>query len=249
MIEAIIQRILRRLYPELASGLHLPLWGIIASDPRAYGAGISDDVDTYVVDVQITDPQGQPTGQPVLDAVPLPVTAIGDARGIFGFPHAGAIVELGFVRGLPHKPFIRSVHHEGKSLVALEPNELLIQNNNRVWQKADKNGNWYRETNTDIKEKCENYDEAISGIKNSLAAVKQNIQSDKIWLGNDSDNVLQLLSDLMDVVKQLGGDLASHAHVGVKTGGGMSGPSNKASNFSQASSNAGELKGKLDPII
>ncbi|WP_222937636.1 RHS repeat-associated core domain-containing protein [Spartinivicinus ruber] len=48
--------------------------------------------------------------------------------------------------------------------------------------------------------------EHINGIKHSLAKLKQITQvkdGGKVWLGNESDNVLQLLSEFMTVVEQL----------------------------------------------
>ncbi|WP_163832258.1 hypothetical protein [Spartinivicinus ruber] len=72
--------------------------------------------------------------------------------------------------------------------------------------------------------------EHINGIKHSLAKLKQIAQvkdGGKVWLGNESDNVLQLLSEFMAVVEQAFLDLSTHGHT-------PAGPTNKHSLIQQA---------------
>ncbi|WP_222937649.1 hypothetical protein [Spartinivicinus ruber] len=74
--------------------------------------------------------------------------------------------------------------------------------------------------------------EHINGIKHSLAKLKQIAQvkdGGKVWLGNESDNVLQLLSEFMTVVEQAFLDLSTHGHT-------PAGPTNKHSLIQQAGS-------------
>ncbi|MDE1465564.1 hypothetical protein [Spartinivicinus poritis] len=74
--------------------------------------------------------------------------------------------------------------------------------------------------------------EHINGIKHSLAKLKQITQvkdGGKVWLGNESDNVLQLLSEFMTVVEQAFLDLSIHGHT-------PAGSTNKPSLIQQAGS-------------
>lgn len=94
--------------------------------------------------------------------------------------------------------------------------------------------------------------EQVGNISERIAKLKQVVKVEgggTVWLGNDVDNVLQLLSDLMGVVKTMADDLATHKHLGVTTGTGTSGAPQSASTYTTASSDTGSLKGKLDPIV
>jgi hypothetical protein len=54
--------------------------------------------------------------------------------------------------------------------------------------------------------------ERIGGFRRSLAGVNQKLQAPKTWLGSESINVLQLLGELIDMVEDMNGQLASHVH-------------------------------------
>ncbi|MGI0119944.1 hypothetical protein [Zooshikella sp. RANM57] len=86
--------------------------------------------------------------------------------------------------------------------------------------------------------------EHINGIKHSLAKLKQITQvkdGGKVWLGNESDNVLQLLSDFMAVVEQAFLDLSTHDHT-------PAGPTNKSSLIKQAG-RVKQRKSQLDIML
>ncbi|WP_444956933.1 hypothetical protein [Microbulbifer sp. ZKSA002] len=93
--------------------------------------------------------------------------------------------------------------------------------------------------------------EQIGNIRESVAKVRQTIKvkdGGKVWLGNDTDNVLGLLSDLMGIVIAMADDLANHKHEGVSTGAGKSGKPESADTYSSASTETSEIKGKLESI-
>ena len=54
--------------------------------------------------------------------------------------------------------------------------------------------------------------ERIEGLRESISAVSQRLQAPKTWLGSDEVNVLDLLSDLMDIVRRMNVQLATHTH-------------------------------------
>ena len=250
-MEAIVKRLVLRLWPDIAAGLHLPHWGRVASTPAAFQSAKSNGVaPLYCVDIQLLNDQGEDdTDQPVLQAVPLPAIMGGAQRGVFGFPEAGTLVELGFIRGLQSRPFIRSVLVEGLTLPSLEEKAVLIQHSDGVHMQADNNGNWERKTPADIADTCAHYREQIDAIKTSLAGTEQHLEAPKLWLGNGSDNSLQLLSNLMGIVQHLATTLATHTHKNVTAGTANSGAPVQAASFTTASTNTSTAKGKLDPMV
>ena len=80
-----------------------------------------------------------------------------------------------------------------------------------------------------------------------LATESQSYQSPKTWVGSEKENVLSLLSDLMQVVTELSSTLASHTHSSPETGAATSPPiqSDGITGHGDAST---ELKQRLDPI-
>ena len=54
--------------------------------------------------------------------------------------------------------------------------------------------------------------EQIQGLRKSVAGISQRLQAPKTWLGSESVNVLQVLSDLLDLVQQMNTQLAAHTH-------------------------------------
>ncbi|MDF2640971.1 MAG: hypothetical protein K0R45_243 [Pseudomonas sp.] len=88
-----------------------------------------------------------------------------------------------------------------------------------------------------------NMDERIQGMRKSVAAVSQRLQSPKTWLGSEGVNVLQVLCDLLDLVQQMSTQLAAHTHVP----GPTPSPSDAAAFTSDASA-AELLLGKLKAI-
>ena len=97
-----------------------------------------------------------------------------------------------------------------------------------------------------------NYNEAIEGIRTSLAKLKQICKVNSggtIWLGDDTNNVLQILSNLIQVVSDIANSAANHKHTGVSTGSGTSGAPDIASQFSTQKGSADSLKTTLDPLV
>ena len=93
------------------------------------------------------------------------------------------------------------------------------------------------------------YREQINAINTSLAGTEQHLEAPKLWLGNGSDNSLQLLSNLMGIVQQLANTLATHTHKNVTAGTANSGAPAQAASFTTASSNTSTAKGKLDSMV
>lgn len=87
--------------------------------------------------------------------------------------------------------------------------------------------------------------ETIGNIKQSLAQLKQLVKvadGGKVWLGSESVNVLQILSNLIQLVSDLASTCASHNH-------GTTPPPNQAAAFTAHGTEATSLKSTLDPVI
>ncbi|MBU5872978.1 hypothetical protein JVW08_19870, partial [Vibrio cholerae O1] len=74
------------------------------------------------------------------------------------------------------------------------------------------------------------------------------LQSPKTWIGSKQENVLILLSELMQVVKELADTLATHTHGGVMAGPAATSAPNQASDISDHGTDSAQLKARLDPI-
>ncbi|MCY9853177.1 hypothetical protein [Vibrio mediterranei] len=90
--------------------------------------------------------------------------------------------------------------------------------------------------------------ETIGKVRRSIAADHQWLQSPKTWVGSKQENVLILLSELMQVVKELADTLATHTHSGVVAGPATTKAPVQASAISGHGSDSSNLKGRLDPI-
>lgn len=150
-----IQRQIESHYPELASGLHVPKMArvVAASEPVSSGNFADPYRPRYAVDVQLLDADGNPDSTtPVYSAVPLPVPMAGNDSGMFQFPPAGTLVEVGFTGGRPDKPFVRQTMPEGTSLPDVKPGEQLQQQRDGVSQRVTQGGDWERQTDQAIRE-------------------------------------------------------------------------------------------------
>lgn len=244
-METIINRIIRRLFPELTAKLHLPRWGKVVSLPElptVDGERGSDPFyPRYAVDVQLLDENGTETKSKVLQAVPLPLPGAGNKAGRLEPPAIGAIVEIAFAYGRPDKPFIRTVLPFGWDLPAIKEGETRTQVRDGVYQHIDDIGNFENKTDESLKDIIGKLAELQCETRKVTASIEQDHRSPKTWIGSDGENVLKLLSELMATVSALASTCASHTHANGAT-------PDQASNFSGQSSQANAQKGRLDPI-
>ncbi|BBM04156.1 hypothetical protein [Microbulbifer sp. GL-2] len=155
-MEQQLKRLISRLYPEIKSGLHLPILAkvVAISDPMEKSELAEEFRPRYGVDVHVLTPEGKADERlPIFRSVPLPLQYAGNERGAFGFPQPGTVVELAFAYGQPNQPFIRTVLSHGVGLPALDREDLIWQQSDSVRQKVDASAEWSRETHGDIREK------------------------------------------------------------------------------------------------
>lgn len=311
---------------ELPGMYHLPVFARVecVSDPIVSPAISEKFRPRYAVDLRVLDENDQPDELfPLFRAVPLPASCAGLERGVFGFPEAGAIVELAFAYGLPNKPFIRTILTDGLSLQAVAPGELLLQAGAGVYQRADKGGNWNRATNANITDDCLHYalncfsstptvheyfalvkrnsTEQVLGVKviealgalkllsagtlniaaadnlslttasdfnvkaarnlqqrigeisDSFAELKQLIKvknGGKVWLGSEGENVLQILSELIQVVANIANIAKDHIHEYTDNGSPLKTKKpDQSGDYGGEKAAADGLKARLDPIV
>ena len=226
-MEEAIKRILLRLFPELKNGYHKPMLGRverIANPPKAGGVSTHEEP-MHAVDIQPMDEHFRPKGELLRDLV-VAVPYAGQHRGFYALPDKGCIVEFCFGYALPHLIHIRGVIPWGLELPAVDVGEAKWQHSQECYLGYDKDGNW----------------EQIGKVHRSVAAVKQLMKSPKTWVGSDSENVLQILSDFMQDTADALDVLAGHTHPNV-------GACSQGSSIAAKSSAIKESKsGRLDPI-
>jgi len=251
-MEKVINRIIRRLFPELTGQLHLPRWGKVVALPELPtedGERASDAFyPRYAVDVQLLDENGTATKSKVLQAVPLPLPGAGNKAGRLEPPAINSIVEIGFAYGRPDKPFIRTVLPFGWDLPAIKEGESRVQVRDGVYQHIDEQGNFENKTDESMKNIIGKLAELQCQTRKVTASIEQDHRSPKTWLGSNDENVLKLLSELMATVTQLANTCASHKHSGVATGSGKTGVPDVASTFTSKATDANAQKERLDPI-
>nr|VFK16662.1 MAG: hypothetical protein BECKLFY1418C_GA0070996_102513 [Candidatus Kentron sp. LFY] len=148
-----IRDLVRRTFPELTAGYHLPRFGRVIGLTESQKEGdIADDFRPhYAVDVEILTEQGEPDPAfPPFHDVPLPVPMAGNEQGMYGKPEIGTWVEIAFAYGSPNRPFIRCVLPHSLSLPALDQYAQRWQHSTGIYQLATTKGNWQRVTHQDI---------------------------------------------------------------------------------------------------
>lgn len=93
----------------------------------------------------------------------------------------------------------------------------------------------------------------IGNIYDSLATAKQIIKvknGGKIWLGNEGENVLQTLSELIQVVANVADIAKDHTHNYTYNGNPMTTEKpDQSGAFGGKKGGADGLKGRLDPLV
>lgn len=174
------QRQIDAAYPELSAGLHLPRFARVEGPAESVSSGnIADPFrPRYAVDVQLLDADGNPVKDtPVYPAVPLPVPMAGSESGMFQFPPAGTLVEIGFTEGRPDRPFVRQTLAQGHSLPDVKPGEQLQQQRAEVSQRVTVAGDWERQTDQAIKESSMRRDITADEEKRTVVARDTTIQA------------------------------------------------------------------------
>ncbi len=221
-MEKIIKRFVLKLFPELSARYHLPLFAeVVGVRETPVDGDVCDEFrPRYAVDVQVLDEYGAPDeAWPVLKDVILSVPAAGHEMGQFAYPDKGTWVEIAFAYGSPNRPFIRSVLPHGLTLPNIERGEQRWQHNPASFQRADKDGNWQRETDQAIQDK------SLTRLVEALDVVENFYQSEKNTKTNDTELIgaVKRIEAFGAVVLLSGGvmDLSSVDHLRLTTKANM----------------------------
>lgn len=161
----------------------------------------------------------------------------------------GTWVEIAFAYGSPNRPFIRTILPHGLQLTELQEGAQRWQQTKHAYQQINQDNNWTRTTDADITDTGKNYIQQVEEVADRMAKLRQRIKvkdGGKIWLGNESDNVLQILDDTVVLLGAVASTAAGHNHNGVN---GPTSAANQAGDFSGQVSTATALHTKLDPLV
>ncbi|EPE5170239.1 hypothetical protein ACSJES_004429, partial [Yersinia enterocolitica] len=84
--------------------------------------------------------------------------------------------------------------------------------------------------------------EKIGNIRSSIAAVRQEVIAPVVWIGSQQINVMALMLDTLDVVKELAQLTAAHTHT--DTGGPLN-----AGSITATGAKSDGLRSKYSPVI
>lgn len=166
------KRIIRREFPEIASGMHMPILAkIVRLRDVSTSNTLSDDYrPAYCADLRIVNAQHEVVDDlPVFEAVPLPVRAPSE----FALVEPGTFCEVAFLYGLPSQLFIRHLFQYGQVVPPLDRQSKVIKDSAGVFEKTDNAGNKSRTTHGDITD--ESLSHTIESFLFTLEAIFANI--------------------------------------------------------------------------
>lgn len=234
MLKKIIRRIIVRMYPEIASGLHVPQFAAVVNvpDPPAAGEVCDEFRPYYAVDVRLLLPNGElDPDMPLMRDVPVAMTGAAPDRGFAALPQPGTIVEIAFAYGMQTKPFIRSVLPYKLKLPKIDETSQRWQQTAAVYQEVDASGNWLRATPVTITDRAGGDMTRISGaniseqaaanisrtsgaVMTDRATAEISTIAPKIWTGSAAENMWQIVSDFMATTAAALATLSAHTHQG-----------------------------------
>lgn len=150
MLKELVRKIVLRLWPEMAAGLHLPIWAVVTAVPDPpTGGEVSDEfTPKYAVDVRLLKPDLTiDEDMPLMRDVPVAMTASAPDRGFAALPQPGTIVEIAFAFGHQTHPYIRAVIPLFRKLPKIDDLTMRWQQTALSYQQVDGLGNWHLETN------------------------------------------------------------------------------------------------------
>lgn len=127
-----IAKIIKKHYPEISNGWHVPVWGVITgiNETPANGSLSDEFRPYYAANVKIMTKKGKDSGIEMQNiAISSSFTESG---GFLQLPDPGQVVSIQFLFGLPNKPYIDKVLPYGVSLPGIKTNELALQSREGV---------------------------------------------------------------------------------------------------------------------
>lgn len=203
-----IRKIVLRLFPELASGIHLPRLAMVTgvADAPDQG-GICDPFrPRLAVNVRMLDEHWNiDESQPEIEAVPVTIPAGGMERGFAALPEPGAVVEIAFAYGKQSQPFVRSVMPFRLSLPEIDSATMRWQQSAASYQEVDRAGNWSRITNATIT------DDALQHVTRCVEQIREVVNEIATITGDSSTDVTGIRKITAGAIKAMA---AGSANIG-----------------------------------
>lgn len=205
----LIKKIIKKLYPELDSGLHMSKYAKVVrvAKPPASGDVSSADEPYYAVDIRMLTEKGEiDESKPVYESVPIDLPMASAFQGFFGFPKSGAVVVVQFAYGSPEHPFISNILPHDLALPNVPEGDLLWQQTEKTFIRAKKEGTWQQQADKNV---------------NVTAGKEITHRAEKFSIGNGSVELLHEIISFLDQTSQ-------HTH---PTPHGTSSAPNQAAEF------------------
>jgi len=148
-----IAKIIKKHYPEIAQGWHVPVWAVVTTineDPKE-GDLSNQFRPRYAVNVKLLDKQGNEASSPEMPNIAISGN-FSASGGIMQPPEPGAIVELNFAFGDINKPYISTVLPYNSTLPSCKPGKVVTQGRKGAKTAIDNNGNISLETDRELKQ-------------------------------------------------------------------------------------------------
>ncbi|MEF1204328.1 hypothetical protein [Photobacterium damselae] len=149
-----IAKIIKKHYPEIENGWHVPVWVRIESINETPNDGdLSDQFRAYYcASVKILSKDGQDTNSPMLDNIALS-GSFSPSGGMLQLPQPGMLATIAFAFGHPDKPYIDKILPYGVSLPKVTIGETTIQSRHGVKIHLQQDGSIAQITDNAIIEK------------------------------------------------------------------------------------------------
>lgn len=181
-----ISRIIKKHYPEIANGWHVPIWAVITTiNENTHEGDLGNRYrPRYAASVRLLDKNGDI----VVTAPPMQNIAIAgnfnSSGGILMLPEPGNTVELSFAFGHPDKPYISNVLPWSVTLPDHKSGEVTVQARKGVRMHIDSAGNIQHETDRKLTQLAAELEQIIGKMSVSATGRATAIQShDKITVG------------------------------------------------------------------
>lgn len=173
-----IARIIKKHYPEIAQGWHVPIWGVVTTINENTNEGdLSDRFrPRYAASVKLLDKSGQEAITPEINNVAI-AGSFSASGGIMQYPEPGATIELSFAFGDMDKPYISNILPYGHTMASAKPGELVLQGRKGAKAGIDASGNIDLTTDRQLTEICSKLKQVAGHIETQAISHTKNVRS------------------------------------------------------------------------
>ncbi len=181
-----ISRIIKKHYPEIANGWHVPIWAVITTiNENIHEGDLGDRYrPRYAASVRLLDKNGDVVATaPLMQNIAI-AGSFNSSGGVLMLPEPGNTVELSFAFGDPDKPYVSNVLPWSVTLPDHKPGELTLQARKGARMHIDNVGNITHETDRKLTQLAAELKQIIGKMTVSATGRTTEIKShDKIMVG------------------------------------------------------------------